>query len=929
MTKGTKYQFKLVGYKKTLFDNIKWSIGMGDTEIDPWWNTTFVKRNNITVSGMGAAARINYPVAVNITYDSDMDSNFDDLRFLNDTTSLNYWIESNVTSAWVYVWIKIPYLPSNPNVTISMYYGSGDTQTTSDGVSTFLLFDDFNDNSINTSLWTTPQEFPSESNGIVTYTNLDLLDSIQTFGINVSIKTRVNISSPLPYDINGFANDSTGLQALIQPASSITRTNDGVGAENKAMISLPINYWDTYETYRNSTTQVDFYANKTWLNTHIVRVPTGAMHTRVGCSGNQQMQMDWIFVRNYTFPDARASITSEETYTAPPVSMSLSVQMPQYIGYSTEDTTTDSNYSSSVWNNNWTMISGGFKTVPVLANTSKSTWTGTIKSYRPVSYVEGGGINTNLTYAYDKGINDTTTYAQSGGDGAAVGVITYNFNISQNLSTTLFYSFNGTSGGVQLYNFSSANWDTVGTSGATLNMAFTYLQPVYINSTGNVLLRITSAGVSTGAYTRLWDTYIIYQTIGLTNPPRYDWNKFNITNFPYFDTATLNLYKQPILDNSWGENCNITKPCVVNSYYSLNQTWKGINWNNQPSWINYIMERKNITSNIGNEQFNITSNLKSVYSNSTFMLRIPMQDIWLKSINLTKSGFPSNLTVYYRPYIYSYEYSAGNVTNSTSAFDYNYNDTSTYMEVRSAGSTIQYWFEVGTNKFNGTLFFTYDYDYFSGTNPIIQVLNSTNDWYSFYASYYDAVGNCYNFGSLHTCPIYLLEYPKYADSTGRIIDSLGLVKMRIVGTGSMNSIKLYDTYIVINDVSSGPYINASVTKYLMNESSCVSLGSVPCYQNGSFTPKGQTNSQWIWNITNVGTINGSVSAYWSQTLPSCMSHYLSINYTLEPSVDYNASSTASVNITSLNTSQSQQFWGFFILNNCTAGYWINSTLVFG
>jgi hypothetical protein len=812
-----------------------------------------------------------------------------------------------------------------------MYYGSGDTQTTSDGVSTFLLFDDFNDNSFNTTKWKTNAGTPTEQNGYVLIDSTDDIESYyQPTMINVSLETRANITTT---GINiGFYNDTDLSRALFQPANTRTQTMDAVTSYYQSFGSMtyPLNSWDTWIIYINRTqgerNNVEFYKNTTKVTNHTENLPATKANARLYGNG---ASFDWIFIRNYTFPDARASITNEETYTAPPVSMSLSVQMPQYIGYSTEDTTTDSNYSSSVWNNNWTMISGGFKTVPVLANTSKSTWTGTIKSYRPVSYVEGGGINTNLTYAYDKGINDTTTYAQSGGDGAAVGVITYNFNISQNLSTTLFYSFNGTSGGVQLYNFSSANWDTVGTSGATLNMAFTYLQPVYINSTGNVLLRITSAGVSTGAYTRLWDTYIIYQTIGLTNPPRYDWNKFNITNFPYFDTATLNLYKQPILDNSWGENCNITKPCVVNSYYSLNQTWKGINWNNQPSWINYIMERKNITSNIGNEQFNITNNLKSIYSNSTFMLRIPMQDLWLKSMNFTKSGFPSNLTVYYRPYIYSYEYSAGNVTNSTSAFDYNYNDTSTYMEVRSAGSTIQYWFEVGTNKFNGTLFFTYDYDYFSGTNPIIQVLNSTNDWYSFYASYYDAVGNCYNFGSLHTCPIYLLEYPKYADSTGRIIDSLGLVKMRIVGTGSMNSIKLYDTYIVINDVSSGPYINASVTKYLMNESSCVSLGSVPCYQNGSFTPKGQTNSQWIWNITNVGTINGSVSAYWSQTLPSCMSHYLSINYTLEPSVDYNASSTASVNITSLNTSQSQQFWGFFILNNCTAGYWINSTLVFG
>ena len=914
-------------------------------EIDPWWNSTFTKRENITISGMNVPTRVNYAVAINVSYDSDMNTAFNDLRFTNDTTPIGYWIETNVTSKWAYVWINVPYLPPSPNATILMYYGSGDVTSTQNGKATFPFFDNFEDGSYNTTIWTTHTGTPVEANGVLKLGNGDYVRVRSNIGFmtNYSVIWRNNFSISTkdycgwigtnPLDSDYLADFSFSANLLESKSSIATQI-----AYNGGWLADSV--FGRYEVIRNGTKSNAFFQNYTYVGENWANIPTNNMSLWFANSGADQngLHLDWVLIRNYSYPEATVTVLSEETYvsTTSTIPMSLSVQMPSWIGYSSEDTTTDSNYSSVLWVNNWTMISGGVKNTVVLANTSKSTWTGIINSYRPVSYVLGGGVNTNPTYAYDDGINDTSTYAQTGGDGAATGAITYTFNLSQNLSTTLFYSFNGTSGGVQLYNFSSANWDTIGTSAATLNMTFIYLFPNYIDSTGNVSLRIVSAGVSTGAYTRLWDTYTIYQTVGSTNPPRYWWGKFNISNLTYFDTATLNLYKQPILDNTWGENCNITKPCIATSYYSLNQTWSKITWNTQPAWINYIIQRKNITTDIGSESFNITGNLKSIYPNSTFVLRVPMQDLWLKSVNFTKSNYSYPVTAYFRPYIYS---SSGNVTNTTYAFDNNYNDTSTYMESgsneESGGSDgiIEYWFEVGTNKFNGTLFFTYNYDADGPTQqPLIQVCNSTatdmitcSNWYNFYGSYYDESGYCYPVvgPGVYICSLPLLDSTRFRNSTGPLVNSRGFVKMRFSNNG-----RLYDTYIVINDVSSGPYINASVTKYLLNESSCISLGNVNCYQNGTFTPRGQTNSQWIFNVTNVGTVNGSIYASWSQNLPSCMNHYLSINSTLEPSVDYSVRTTSNVYIGSLNTSQSLQYWGFFVLNNCTAGYWINSTLIF-
>jgi len=125
-----------------------------------------------------------------------------------------------------------------------------------------------------------------------------------------------------------------------------------------------------------------------------------------------------------------------------------------------------------------------------------------------------------------------------------------------------------------------------------------------------------------------------------------------------------------------------------------------------------------------------------------------------------------------------------------------------------------------------------------------------------------------------------------------------------------------------------PYVLASVTKYLINESSCTP-SNTSCYQNGTFTPKGQTSSQWIWNITNIGNSNINVSAYWNATLPACMSHFLSTNSTLETSVDFNVSNTTNIMVKqNLGINANQTFWGFFYLSNCTAGVTTNATLGF-
>jgi hypothetical protein len=67
----------------------------------------------------------NYQLLLNITYDSVMQSDFDDLRFCNETHELNSWLESKVDSSYALVWVEFPTTPTNGvEQTYYMYYGN-------------------------------------------------------------------------------------------------------------------------------------------------------------------------------------------------------------------------------------------------------------------------------------------------------------------------------------------------------------------------------------------------------------------------------------------------------------------------------------------------------------------------------------------------------------------------------------------------------------------------------------------------------------------------------------------------------------------------------------------------------------------------------------------------------------------------------------
>ncbi|UCF12611.1 MAG: DUF2341 domain-containing protein [Thermoplasmatales archaeon] len=90
-----------------------------------WWNNNWDKRKLINITSVNASTTLTYfPVLINITKETSMQPDYDDLRFIDysdNTTMLNYEIE-NTTGSYVLVWVNCTLYGSI--IKIWMYYGN-------------------------------------------------------------------------------------------------------------------------------------------------------------------------------------------------------------------------------------------------------------------------------------------------------------------------------------------------------------------------------------------------------------------------------------------------------------------------------------------------------------------------------------------------------------------------------------------------------------------------------------------------------------------------------------------------------------------------------------------------------------------------------------------------------------------------------------
>lgn len=106
-----------------------------------WWDGDYSKRKEIDIIG-GISTLNNFTIFLNVSYESSMQTDFDDLRFINgacsgaQTEELKYEIDYKVDSNYAHVWVKIPTLTSGTN-NICMYYGNAGASNGQDPANTW------------------------------------------------------------------------------------------------------------------------------------------------------------------------------------------------------------------------------------------------------------------------------------------------------------------------------------------------------------------------------------------------------------------------------------------------------------------------------------------------------------------------------------------------------------------------------------------------------------------------------------------------------------------------------------------------------------------------------------------------------------------------------------------------------------------------
>ena len=111
-----------------------------------WWNDSYSYKQEIKIQENNGSNLNNYSVQMNITYNSNMNPDFSDIRFINGSENgeLGYYIEGYVASTSALVWVYIPNLTASVNTSIYMYYkNTTPVSTTSDMTKAFIFGDDF------------------------------------------------------------------------------------------------------------------------------------------------------------------------------------------------------------------------------------------------------------------------------------------------------------------------------------------------------------------------------------------------------------------------------------------------------------------------------------------------------------------------------------------------------------------------------------------------------------------------------------------------------------------------------------------------------------------------------------------------------------------------------------------------------------------
>lgn len=293
----------------------------------------------ITISNSLPQTLTNFEVKVTVNTATPiaaghMNANGDDIRFrVAGCTEANYWIESGINTAATVIWVKVPSIAASGNTTVDMYYGNPAAAAESNGDSTFLFFDDFNDGVFNTTKWETrgTPGMCSESGGILTFygnNNWEYIRTYATWSVPTVVDTRESAASVSAGLVLGYAG--TDMRYTFREVNSglkgVTEDPDVSGGNawfdmNYPLVPHTTSGYHDYEVHpymSGSNIAVNSFCDLTAANcnTNTITMTSGTgTGYYVGFSSYASSYIeyvDWIKVRSFASQEPATAIGVEQ-----------------------------------------------------------------------------------------------------------------------------------------------------------------------------------------------------------------------------------------------------------------------------------------------------------------------------------------------------------------------------------------------------------------------------------------------------------------------------------------------------------------------------------------------------------------------------------------------------------------------------------------
>jgi len=314
------------------------------------WLTGWAYRQKLTIIGQDGAG-IDYPIMVPFNYDatgvtgevnfsSNSETDFDDIRFTDNDgeTLLDHWIEEETASDDGTSWVEV-FDDLDTTQSIYIYYGNSSVACTSSGTNTFLFFDDFEDNTLDS--WTVTEALWSVQSTQKKYgtyaaygnsgaTGRSLLydfETIITTNVLIHSWVRFQSTSGTEYSIVSYEEDSTLVYAMYSPGNEFS-TYDGSSVLDYEANTQTSNTWIRMEIgYDFTTERFEPFINRVSKTDHPLKSGATALVTdinKVGnvlsASTNYDNWVDDFYVRKWqTTEPSITTFGSAESFNQAPV----------------------------------------------------------------------------------------------------------------------------------------------------------------------------------------------------------------------------------------------------------------------------------------------------------------------------------------------------------------------------------------------------------------------------------------------------------------------------------------------------------------------------------------------------------------------------------------------------------------------------------